>query len=134
MHKITLIGNLGSDPEQREAGWNRATHFSVAVNERWTNSEGVKQTRTIWYRVTVWGKLGDVCAEYLKKGRKVYVEGRLVPDNDTGSPRTWLRDDGTPAAAYDLRAEAIEFLDNAVETPEEPEGESTPDTVVVTEE
>ena len=134
MHKITLIGNLGSDPEQREVGWNQATHFPVAVNERWTNSEGEKQTRTIWYQITVWGKLGEVCVEHLKKGRKVYVEGRLVPDKDTGSPRAWLRDDGTPAAAYDLRAESIEFLDNTAERMSEMGVESSPDTVAVTEE
>jgi single-strand DNA-binding protein len=134
MHKIILIGNLGSDPEQREVGWNSATHFSVAVNERWTNSEGERETRTIWYQVTAWGKLGEVCAEHLQKGRKVYVEGRLVPDKDTGNPRAWLRDDGTPAAAYDLRAESIEFLDNAADRTPEMEAESSPDTVVMTEE
>lgn len=115
MHKISLIGNLGSDPEQRETGWNRATNFNVAVNERWTNSEGEKQNRTLWYRVTAWGKLGDVCFEHLQKGRKVYVEGRLIPDNGTGGPRIWTRDDGTPASAFELRAETIEFLDSAVE-------------------
>ena len=134
MHKIILIGNLGSDPEQREVGWNQATHFPVAVNERWTNSEGERETRTIWYRVTTWGKLGEICAEHLQKGRKVYVEGRLVPDKDTGNPRVWLRDDGTPAAAYDLRAESIEFLDNAAERAPEMEAESSPDTVVMAEE
>ena len=63
MQKVTLIGNLGSDPKQREVGWNQATHFSVAVNERWTNSEGERETRTIWYQVTAWGKLAEVCAE-----------------------------------------------------------------------
>ena len=112
MHKTTLIGNLGTDPEQREVGWKKATNFTVAVNERWTDSEGENRTRTIWYRVTAWGQLGDVCAEHLHKGRKVYVEGTLISNNDTGGPRAWIREDGTPAAAYDLRAATIEFLDN----------------------
>jgi len=115
MHKVILIGNLGSDPEQREAGWDRATNFSVAVNDRWKDSEGEKQTRTIWYRVAAWGKLGDICHEHLQKRRKVYIEGRLISDNETGGPRIWTREDGTPAAAFELRAESIEFLDSAVE-------------------
>jgi len=134
MHKVILIGNLGSDPEQREVGWKQATHFSVAVNERWTNSEGERETRTIWYRIIAWGKLGEVCTEHLQKGRKVYVEGRLVPDKDTGNPRAWLRDDGTPAASYDLRAESVEFLDSASERTSEMEDESSPDAVAMNEE
>lgn len=111
MQKIILIGHLGADPEQREVGWNRATNFPVAVNERWKDNEGEKQERTIWFRISAWGKLGEVCQEHLRKGRKVYVEGQLVADNGSGGPRAWLREDGTPAAAFELRAETIEFLD-----------------------
>ena len=113
MHKTSLIGNLGSDPEQREAGWNNATNFTVAVNERWKDPEGEKQTRTIWYRVTAWGKLGEICFEHLQKGRKVYVEGKLVPDNGTGGPRIWTREDGTSAAAFELRAPSFGFASSS---------------------
>jgi single-strand DNA-binding protein len=134
MHKITLIGNLGSDPEQREAGWNQAAHFPVAVNECWTNSEGERQTRTIWYQATAWGKLGEACIEHLQKGRKVYIEGRLMPDNETGNPKVWLRDDGTPAAAYDLRIDSIEFLGNIPEREKDSTVSPTPNAAMKTEE
>ena len=134
MHKTSLIGNLGSNPEQREVGWIKATNFTVAVNERWTDSEGEKQTRTLWYRVTAWGKIGELCAEHLQKGRKVFVEGKLIPDDGTGGPRIWIREDGTPAAAFELRAESIEFLDNTVEKAVETDVEIAEAPTFVTEE
>jgi single-strand DNA-binding protein len=111
MHKTTLIGNLGTDPQQREVGDQTVTNFTMAINERWTDTGGERKERTIWYRVAAWGRLGEICAEHLAKGRKVYVEGRLVADEETGGPRAWTREDGGPGAAFELRAERIEFLD-----------------------
>ena len=115
MHKTLLIGNLGSDPEQRETGNGEVTNFPVAVNERWKDSEGERQEKTIWYRVSAWGKLGEICAKHLHKGRKVYIEGTMVADRASGGPNAWIREDDTPAATFDLRAESIEFLDSANE-------------------
>jgi single-strand DNA-binding protein len=106
-----LIGNLGTDPQQREARDQKVTNFPVAVNERWTDNDGERKERTIWYRVAAWGRLGEICAEHLAKGRKVYVEGRLIADEETGGPRAWTRDDGGPGAAFELRADRIEFID-----------------------
>jgi single-strand DNA-binding protein len=115
MHRTTLIGNLGTDPQQREVGDQKVTNFPVAVNERWTDTDGERKERKIWYRVAAWGRLGEICTEHLVKGRKVYVEGRLVADEETGGPRAWTRSDGGPGASFELRAERIEFIDTSGE-------------------
>ncbi len=73
-----LIGHLGTDPEMRATpnGTNVA-NFSVATNESYKNSSGQLQERTEWHRIVVWGRLAEVCNQYLKKGRQVYIEGKL---------------------------------------------------------
>lgn len=78
VNKVILIGNLGKDPELRYATTGSAvTSFSLATNEQWKDQEGNPQERTSWHNLVVWGKLAEIAAEYLKKGRKIYVEGRL---------------------------------------------------------
>lgn len=78
VNKVILIGNLGKDPELRYApNGSAVTSFSIATNEQWKDQEGNPQERTTWHNLVLWGKLAEVAAEYLKKGRKVYVEGRL---------------------------------------------------------
>jgi len=78
VNKVILIGNLGKDPELRYAPSGSAvTSFSLATSEQWKDQEGNPQERTSWHNVVVWGKLAEIAAEYLKKGNKVYVEGRL---------------------------------------------------------
>ncbi len=110
-HTIILVGNLGRDPEMRYTPSGQAvTNFSVAVNDGYTNSQGEKVDRTIWVRVTTWGKQAETCNQYLKKGRKVLVEGRLVPDAATGGPRVWTRQDGTPSASFEVSASTVRFL------------------------
>ena len=92
LNKVTLIGNLGKDPELRytNSGVPVAT-FSVATNEQWKDSEGNTQERTEWHNIVAWQKLAEICAEYLKKGSKVYIEGRLQTrswdDKNTGQKR-----------------------------------------------
>jgi len=116
-HTIILVGNLGRDPEMRYTpGGQAVTNFSVAVNDSYTNSSGEKVDRTIWVRVTTWGKLADTCNTYLKKGRRVLVEGRLTADPTTGGPRIWTRQDGTPAASYEVTAATVRFLSPRSET------------------
>lgn len=112
MHKTTVIGNLGADPERRQADGRAVCNFPVAVNEAWKDAQGTPQKRTVWYRVAAWDKLGETCVEHLSKGRKVYVEGRLQADPETGAPRIWTGEDGTAKAAFVLRAERVEFLDS----------------------
>lgn len=78
VNKVMLIGNLGKDPELRytNSGVAVAT-FSLATNESWRDPDGNMQERTQWHNAVAWRKLAEICGEYLKKGSKVYVEGRL---------------------------------------------------------
>ena len=110
-HTLILAGNIGRDPEMRYTPSGQAvTNFSVAVNDSYTNSQGERVERTIWIRVSTWGKLAETCNQYLKKGRKVLVEGRLTPDASTGGPRIWTRQDGTQSASYEITANTVRFL------------------------
>jgi single-strand DNA-binding protein len=110
-HKIILVGNLGRDPEMRYTpSGQQVTSFSMATSEKWTGQDGQVQERTIWWRVTVWGKQAENVNQYLKKGSKVLVEGRMAPDPKTGNPRIWTRQDGTPSASYEVTALTVKFL------------------------
>ncbi len=116
-HTLILVGNLGRDPEMRYTPSGQAVaNFTVAVNDNYTNSQGERVDRTIWIRVSTWGKLAETCNQYLKKGRKVLVEGRLTPDISTGGPRVWTRQDGTPSASYEITANTVRFLSSKGET------------------
>ena len=78
VNKVTLLGRLGKDPEIRpmKSGGNAAS-LSVATSESWKDDHGIKQERTEWHRIVMFGKLADVAGQYLKKGSQIYVEGRL---------------------------------------------------------
>jgi single-strand DNA-binding protein len=103
--KILVIGNLGRDPEMRYTPeGNPVTSFSVATSRRYSEKE-----ETTWFRVTVWGKQAETCNQYLHKGSKVLVEGRLRPDAN-GNPTTFQRKDGTWGASYEITAETVRFL------------------------
>jgi single-strand DNA-binding protein len=111
MLKVEAIGNLGRDPEMRYTPSGQpVTSFSIACNRSYNNQAGEKVTETTWLRVTAWGKQAEVCNQFLKKGRQVYVEGRLAIDPATGGPRIFTRQDGTPGTSYELTAENIQFL------------------------
>jgi single-strand DNA-binding protein len=78
VNKVILVGNLGADPEVRFTPSGQAVaNFRIATSESWNDKSGQKQERTEWHRIVVWGKLGELCGEYLKKGRQCFVEGRL---------------------------------------------------------
>ncbi len=78
VNKVILVGNLGADPEVRfTPGGQAVANFRIATNESWTDKSGQKQDRTEWHRIVVWGKLAELCGQYLGKGRSCYVEGRL---------------------------------------------------------
>ena len=110
-HTIILIGNLGRDPEMRYTPSGQAvTNFSVATNRQYTGSDGQLVKETIWFRVSTWGKNAENCNQFLKRGSKVLVEGRLVPDANTGGPRIWNRQDGTPSASFEVSAQTVRFL------------------------
>ena len=110
-HTIIIVGNLGRDPEMRFTPSGQAvTNFSVATNRQYTASDGNQVKETIWFRVSTWGKQAETCNQYLKRGSKVLVEGRLVPDQATGGPRLWTRQDGTAAASFEVSASTVRFL------------------------
>jgi len=90
----------------------------VAVNDNYTNSSGERVERTIWIRVSAWGKLAETCNQYLKKGRKVLVEGRLVADASTGGPRVYTRQDGTSGSTFEVSASTVRFLSSKGEAEE----------------
>ncbi len=92
--KATVIGNLGKDPESRQAGESTVCSFSVATKDRET---------TTWYRVNAFGKLGELCARYLSKGKLVYCEGRL-------SVRKWTDKDGKERESIEITANEVKFL------------------------
>jgi single-strand DNA-binding protein len=116
-HKLIIVGNLGRDPEMRYTpDGTPVTTFSVATNRRWTGSDGQQQEETVWFRVTAWRRLAEVCNQYLQKGRQVLIEGRLRPD-ENGGPRVWTGNDGVARASYEVTAETVKFLGGRGEGP-----------------
>jgi len=104
MNKVTLVGNLGADPEVRfTPSGTPVANFRMATNESWTGKDGNRQERTEWHRIVVWGKLGETCGKYLSKGRQVLVEGRL-------QTRSWDKD-GEKRYTTEIVAERVHFLD-----------------------
>jgi single-strand DNA-binding protein len=109
-HTIIIVGNLGRDPEMRYTPSGQAvTNLSVATNRQYTGSDGTPIKETIWFRVSVWGKQAETCNQYLRKGSKVLVEGRLTPDPKTGGPRIWQGQNG-PGASFEISASTVRFL------------------------
>ena len=106
MNKVLVIGNLGSDPEMRYTpNGNPVTSFRIATNRRYTTSEGEQREETEWFTVSAWNRLAETCNQYLTKGRKVYVEGRLK-----SSP--WIGNDGEPRAGNEIVANDVRFIDS----------------------
>ncbi len=110
-HTLIIVGNLGKDPEMRYTPSGQAvTSFPVASNRKYTSSNGEQVNETIWFRISAWGKQAEICNQYLKKGSKVLVEGRLTPDKNTGGPRIWQKQDGTSGASFEVNAQTVRFL------------------------
>ena len=106
LSKATIIGNLGGDPEMRYTPAGRAfTSFNVACSRNYTTPEGERREETEWFRVTAWGRLAEVCSQFLSKGRRVYIEGRL-------SSRTWEGADGQKRFSMEITANEMQLLDS----------------------
>ncbi len=115
-HTIIIAGNVGRDPEFRYIPSGQGVcNFSVATNRQYTGSDGQLVKETIWFRIAAWGRLGETCSQYLRRGSKVLVEGRLTPDPATGGPRTFSRQDGTMGASYEVTAATVRFLSTRAE-------------------
>jgi single-strand DNA-binding protein len=109
--QIIIVGNLGREPECRfTPSGTTVTSLSVATNRKYTGSDGQVVKETTWFRVSVFGKSAETCAQYLKKGSAVLVEGRLTPDKNSGGPRVYQRPDGTTGATYEVFANTVRFL------------------------
>jgi single-strand DNA-binding protein len=104
VNKVILVGRLGQNPEVRYTPSGAAVaNFSVATNESWTDKSGQKQEKTEWHKVVVWGKLAELCNQYLIKGRQVYLEGRL-------QTRQWQDKDGQTKYTTEVQAQTVQFL------------------------
>ncbi len=110
-HTLIIVGNLGKDPEMRYTPSGQAVpSFSVATSRQYTSGNGEHVKETVWSRVSAWGKTAEICNQYLKKGSKVLVEGRLTPDKTTGGPRVYTRQDGTAGSSFEVTASTVRFL------------------------
>ncbi len=124
VNKVILVGNLGRDPELRYTQSGQAVaNFTLATNEKWKDKEGNNQERTEWHRIIVWGKSAENCAQYLQKGRSVYVEGRL-------QTRDWEDREGNKRTTTEIVAQTVQFLGGrgaaGSEGPPSPEGPGDP--------
>jgi single-strand DNA-binding protein len=107
LNKMLVIGNLGSDPEMRYTpNGNPVTSFTVATNRNYTTSSGERREETEWFRVVAWNQLAEHCNQFLAKGRRVYVEGRLKSD-------TWTGQDGQTRFRNEIIANSVLFLDRS---------------------
>ncbi len=112
MYQMTIVvGNVGRDAEMRYTPSGQAVcSFSVATSRQYNNQAGQQVKETTWFRVTTWGKLAETCSQFVKKGMKVLIEGRLTPDAASGGPKVFQKADGTYNSSYELTANTVRFL------------------------
>ncbi len=105
INKAILVGRLGGDPEVRYTPSGVAVaNFNIATSEEWKDKDtGEKKERTEWHRIVAWSKLGEICGEYLSKGRQVYIEGRI-------QTRSWEDRDGNKRYTTEIVASDVQFL------------------------
>lgn len=117
INKAILIGNLGRDPELRYTQNGQAVaNFTLATTESWTDkASGQKQERTEWHKIVAWGRTGELCAQYLSKGRTVYIEGRI-------QTREWEDKEGQKRWTTEVNAQTVQFLGG----PRTADAENTP--------
>lgn len=117
INKVILIGRLGRDPEVRYTPDGTAVaNFSIATSEEWKDREtGEKKERTEWHRIVAWRKLGEICGEYLSKGRQVYIEGRL-------QTRDWQDQEGNKRWTTEIIARDMQMLGSKEQTESFSEG------------
>jgi single-strand DNA-binding protein len=104
VNKVTLIGNLGKDPEVRYTQDGKAVaSFNIATTETWKKQDGSKEELTEWHRIVAFARLGEICGEYLKKGSKIYLEGRL-------QTRKWEDKEGNTRYTTEIVAREMKML------------------------
>lgn len=126
INRVTLIGNVGKDPEIRTAGDNNVANFSLATSETYKDKSGNKQTNTEWHNITIWGKLADVVEKYVKKGDRLFLEGKI-------SYRSYDDKDGVKRYVTDIVCNSMTMLGGKPEEKteyEKPTATKTPDAPV----
>lgn len=104
VNKVIILGRLGQDPELKYTpGGMAVCNFTVATSESWADKAGQKQERTEWHRIVVWGKLGELCNQYLAKGRQAYIEGSL-------QTRSWDDKNGQKRYTTEVLARTVQFI------------------------
>ena len=117
-HTLLIVGNLGRDPEMRYTqNGSAVTSLNVATNKTYTDQAGQQVKKTVWFRVSVFGKQAESCNEYLKKGSLILVEGEINADED-GNPKIFTRNDGSSGASYEVMAKNVRFLSTKSEEAE----------------
>jgi len=118
LNKVFLIGNVGTDPEMRfTPNGNPVTSFRIATNRIFNTPDGERKQETEWFTVIAWSKLAESCNQFLTKGQRVYVEGRL-------RTRTWEGQDGQKRSKVEVVANRVLFLDRQALAPLPPESAS----------
>ncbi len=104
LNKVMIIGHLGRDPEMRYTPSGRpVASFSVAVSRNWKSSNGERRSETEWFKIVAWGRLAEICKEYLHKGQQVYIEGRL-------QTRKWEDKEGQQRTSVEVVANEMTML------------------------
>jgi len=105
VNKVILVGNLGRDPELRYTpNGQPVANFSIATSESWNKKDGSgREERTEWHRIVAWGRTAELCAQYLAKGRTVYIEGRL-------QTREWENKEGQKQRTTEIVAQTVQFI------------------------
>jgi single-strand DNA-binding protein len=104
VNKVILVGRLGKDPEVKYTqGGTPVAKFTVATNEVWKDQNGEKQERTEWHNIVAWTKLAEICGQYLNKGSRVYIEGRI-------QTRSWEDKEGNKRYITEIRADSMVML------------------------
>lgn len=127
--QIIIIGNLGSEPEMRYVpSGDPVTSFSVATSRKWTAKDGQAQEKTVWFRVSIWGKQAEACSQYLTKGRQVMVIGEME------EPRVFTDKQGNARSALEVKAQQVKFLGQKGDAPGESQSSAPATRVVLDEE
>ncbi len=126
VNKAILIGRLGADPEVRyTTDGTMVTNFRMATDETWRTKEGERTQKTEWHRIVTFGKLAEICGQYLTKGKLVYVEGRI-------QTRSWEDKEGIKRSTTEIVASGMQMLDSKGQSKEQApsyeSGPSFPDT------
>jgi single-strand DNA-binding protein len=109
VNKVILVGNLGADPELKHTATGTAVvNFNMATTDNWTSKDGNKEEKTEWHHIVAWGRLAEICSQYLAKGKQVYIEGKL-------QTRSWEDRDGKKRYTTEVLAQTMQMLGPAGE-------------------